>query len=232
MGEGQIAVHGRKERVAVDEYTIEHILPQNPNLSTAWKLALGPEWERVQKQWLHTLGNLTLTGYNAEYSDRAFTEKRDMTGGFKESPLKLNAGLGLLDAWNEAAIQERAGRLADQALAVWAAPELDAATLAAYQPESAPANGGYSIEDHPHLLSPGLREVFEAFRKEVLALDPCVSEEFMKLYVAYKAEWCRRPSDCALACRDQRPERAVQRHHEHQPCLRPARIGWSFAFVA
>ena len=44
----------------------------------------------------------------------------------------------------------------------------------------------------------GLREVFEAFRKEVLALDPCVSEEFMKLYVAYKAEWCRRPSDCAL----------------------------------
>ena len=180
--------HGRKERVAVDEYTIEHILPQNPNLSTAWKLALGPEWERVQKQWLHTLGNLTLTGYNAEYSDRAFTEKRDMTGGFKESPLKLNAGLGLIDAWNEAAIQERAGRLADQALAVWAAPKLDAATLAAYQPETAPANGGYSIEDHPHLLSPGLREVFEAFRKEVLALDPCVSEEFMKLYVAYKAE--------------------------------------------
>ena len=57
--------HGRKERVPVDEYTIEHILPQNPNLSAAWKLALGPEWERVQKQWLHTLGNLTLTGYNS-----------------------------------------------------------------------------------------------------------------------------------------------------------------------
>jgi hypothetical protein len=52
--------------------------------------------------------------------------------------------LGLIDAWNEAAIQERAGRLADQALAVWAAPKLDAATLAAYQPESAPVNGGYS----------------------------------------------------------------------------------------
>jgi uncharacterized protein with ParB-like and HNH nuclease domain len=84
--------HGRKERVPVDEYTIEHILPQNPNLSAAWKLALGAEWERVQKQWLHTLGNLTLTGYNVEYSDRAFTQKRDMTGGFKESPLRLNAG--------------------------------------------------------------------------------------------------------------------------------------------
>jgi uncharacterized protein with ParB-like and HNH nuclease domain/predicted transport protein len=180
--------HGRKERVPVDEYTIEHILPQNPDLPAAWKEALGGEWQRIQQQWLHTLGNLTLTGYNAEYGDRPFAEKRDMAGGFKESPLKLNAGLGQLDAWNEAAIQERAGRLADQALTVWAAPRLDAATLAAYLPEKPPAAGSYTIEDHPHLLTLGLREVFEAFRKEVLALDPCVTEEFMKLYVAYKAE--------------------------------------------
>jgi predicted transport protein len=180
--------HGRKERVPVDEYTIEHILPQNPELSTAWRQALGPDWQRVQQQWLHTLGNLTLTGYNAEYSDRPFTEKRDMAGGFKESPLKLNAGLGQINAWNEAAIQERAGRLADLALAVWTAPKLDAATLSAYQPKRESATSGYSIEDHPHLLSGGMREVFEGFRKQVLALDPNVSEEFLKLYVAYKAE--------------------------------------------
>ena len=180
--------HGRKERVPVDEYTIEHILPQNPDLPAAWQNALGADWQRVQKDWLHTLGNLTLTGYNAEYSDRPFAEKRDMEGGFKQSPLKLNAGLGRLDAWNEATIQKRAAQLADWALEVWAAPKLDAATLSAYQPTKLPATGGYSIEYHPHLLAPGLREVFEAFRKAVLALDPCVSEEFMKLYVAYKAE--------------------------------------------
>jgi uncharacterized protein with ParB-like and HNH nuclease domain/predicted transport protein len=180
--------HGRKERVAVDEYTIEHILPQNASLPAAWQQALGADWQRVQQQWLHTLGNLTLTGYNAEYSDRAFAEKRDMTGGFKQSPLKLNVGLGQLDTWNEAAIQERAGRLADQALTVWTAPKLDAATLAGYQPVKVPTTGSHTIDDHPHLLSPGLREVFEAFRKEVLALDACVTEEFMKWYVAYKAE--------------------------------------------
>jgi len=104
---------GRKERVPKNEYTIEHILPQNPELPAAWRQALGDDWQRVQQQWLHTLGNLTLTGYNAEYSDRAFADKRDMKGGFAESPLKLNAGLGQLDAWNEAAIQARAGRLAD-----------------------------------------------------------------------------------------------------------------------
>ena len=163
--------HGRKERVPVDEYTIEHILPQNPDLPAAWQQALGGDWQHVQQQWLHTLGNLTLTGYNTEYSDRPFAEKRDMEGGFKQSPLKLNAGLGQLVAWNEAAIQKRAGQLADQALAVWTAPTLDAATLAAYQPTKLPPPGGYTIEDHPNLLAHGLREVFEAFRKEVLALD-------------------------------------------------------------
>ena len=172
----------------MDEYTIEHILPQNPDLSAAWRQALGDDWQRVQQQWLHTLGNLTLTGYNAEYSDRPFIEKRDMAGGFRESPLRVNGGLSQLDAWNEVAIHDRAGRLADQALAVWAAPKLDAGALASYQPEKVTATGGYTIDIHPHLLSPGMRDVFEAFRKEVLALDPCVSEAFMKLYVAYKAE--------------------------------------------
>lgn len=180
--------YGRKERVAVDEYTIEHILPQNPNLSAAWKLALGVEWEGVQQQWLHTLGNLTLTGYNGEYSDRPFNEKRDMVGGFKESPLKLNAGLGMLEIWNETAIKERANRLANQAITVWGAPKLDDETLKTYQPTKVKSSTYYTIDDHPYLSAIGLRDVFEVFRKEILALDPCVSEEFLKLYVAYKAE--------------------------------------------
>lgn len=180
--------HGRKERVPVDQYTIEHILPQNPELSAAWRQALGDEWQRVQQEWLHTLGNLTLTGYNAEYSDRPFAEKRDMKGGFAESPLRLNAGLGQLETWNEDTIKARAGRLADQALSVWTAPKLDPEILAAYRPAKRADTGGYSIADHPNLLLPEMRELFEAFRKEVLALDPCVTEEFLKLYVAYKAE--------------------------------------------
>ncbi len=64
---------------------------------------------------------------------------------------------------------------------------LPAEVLTAYRPKSAP-QAGYTIDDHPQLLSTGLRPVFEAFRKEVLALDGCVTEEFLKLYVAYKAE--------------------------------------------
>jgi hypothetical protein len=113
--------HSRKERVPVDEYTIEHILPQNENLSTQWQAELGSEWERIHKTYLHTLGNLTLSGYNSEYSDRPFTEKRDMSGGFKESPLRLNQGLGSLVYWNEETIHQRAEKLAGQAVSVWAA---------------------------------------------------------------------------------------------------------------
>ena len=95
--------HDRKERVTVDEYTIEHIMPQNDVLSAHWKRDLGPDWKDIQKKWLHTLGNLTLTGYNPELSDRPFTDKRDMKGGFADSPLRMNQGLGKLDSWTEEA---------------------------------------------------------------------------------------------------------------------------------
>lgn len=179
--------HGRKERVPVDEYTIEHIMPQNEMLSVDWKKALGSEWERVHQTWLHTLGNLTLTGYNSEYSDRPFLEKRDMEGGFRDSPLKVNAGLGKLESWDEDDIKKRAEKLAALAPDVWPAPALSAEILTAYRP-SVGAPTSYTIEDHPHLLTPAMRELFEAFRTEVLALDPCIGEEFLKLYVAYKAE--------------------------------------------
>ena len=180
--------HGRKERVPVDEYTIEHILPQNESLSAKWRDELGPEWQRVQETWLHTLGNLTLTGYNAEYSDRPFSEKRDMKGGFRESPLKLNEGLSSLDKWDEAAIKNRAERLAAVAAGVWAVPSLQAEVLESYRRRGEKA-AGYTIDDHPQLaIGSAMRDLFEIFRKDVLALDPCVSEEFLKHYVAYKAE--------------------------------------------
>jgi uncharacterized protein with ParB-like and HNH nuclease domain/predicted transport protein len=178
--------HGRKEWVPVDEYTIEHILPQNENLSPQWQAELGPEWQSIQQTWLHTLGNLTLTGYNSEYSDRSFAEKRDMPGGFAESPLRMNKGLAALEHWNEVTIRQRAEALAAQAVSVWPAPVLELAVLEAYKPEAATA--GYTIDDHPHLVTGPMHELFQAFRQQVLALDPCVTEEFLKLYVAYKAE--------------------------------------------
>lgn len=177
---------GRKEPVSIEEYTIEHILPQNPDLSKPWRDELGEDWKKVQERYLHTLGNLTLTGYNSEYSDHPFQKKRDMPGGFAESPLQLNKGLGQLDTWTETEIIARANRLAEEALQLWPAPVVSPEALAQYRPE--PTEDEYSIHDHPHLLEPTRRELFEKFSTAVLALDPVITRQFLKLYVAFKAE--------------------------------------------
>ena len=187
--------HGRKERVMIESYTIEHILPQNEALSKDWQTELGTEWARIQQNWLHTLGNLTLTGYNSEYSDRSFAYKRDEVVdkagnlvGFAHSPLKLNLGLGNVAKWNEDAIKSRALRLSKDAVKVWASPQLAADILSWYRPTIIKSNQLYTIADHPQLAIKAMRELFETLRQSILELDPCVSEDFLKLYVAYKAE--------------------------------------------
>jgi uncharacterized protein with ParB-like and HNH nuclease domain/predicted transport protein len=178
----------RKERVTVQDYTIEHIMPQNEFLSEIWQKALGDDWKRIHDQYLHTLGNLTLTGYNSEYSDRPFSEKRDMEGGFKQSPLKLNEGLGSCLQWNEEAIKFRAEKLAEKARSIWKAPALKEEILDVYRESKTNVSTAYTIDVHPNIAVGPMRELFDTFRVEVMALDDCVREEFLKLYVAYKAE--------------------------------------------
>lgn len=48
--------HNRKEKMSVENYTIEHIMPQNEELSEAWRQDLGPDWQKVHAEYLHTLG--------------------------------------------------------------------------------------------------------------------------------------------------------------------------------
>lgn len=180
---------GRKEAVSIEEYTIEHILPQNPNLSPEWQSDLGVQWQEIQDKYLHTLGNLTLTGYNSEYSDNPFLVKRDMKGGFFESPLRLNAGIGKLERWSQAEIEARAERLSMEALSVWVSPKLSEDIVAYYKKSEKQEESAYSFEDHPNLFySRERQQLFERFANSVLNLDPVVTKHFLKLYVAFKAE--------------------------------------------
>ena len=125
--------YGRKELVDTESYTIEHIMPQNKILSQEWKKDLGERWMDIHEKYLHTVGNLTLTGYNPELSDRPFMEKRDMEGGFADSPLRLNSSLAKLEHWNEGEIVKRAQELAQKALDVWEYPEIPAEILDKYK---------------------------------------------------------------------------------------------------
>ena len=104
-------------------YTIEHIMPQNIEHNLSWQQMLGEDWQEVHSLYLHTLGNLTITGYNAEMSNKSFGEKVNGESGFKHSHLKLNESIAQCDVWNKKAIQRRTNILTDIILKIWKYPE-------------------------------------------------------------------------------------------------------------
>lgn len=104
-------------------YTIEHIMPQNIEHNLSWQQMLGENWQEVHSLYLHTLGNLTITGYNAEMSNKSFWEKVNGESGFKHSHLKLNESIAQCDVWNKKAIQRRTNILTDIILKIWKYPE-------------------------------------------------------------------------------------------------------------
>ena len=109
--------YNNKEVVDFEELQIEHIMPQT--LTDEWKKELGSGWELTYQKYLDTLGNLTLTGYNPEYSNKLFIEKRDMKKGFKDSGLQLNRDLAKLEKWTEKEILDRAKELSRIGLEIW-----------------------------------------------------------------------------------------------------------------
>lgn len=169
-----------KEPVNTQKCNIEHIMPQT--LTPEWQKDLGENFEAIHEKYLHTIGNLTLTGYNSEYSNNSFQEKRDMKNGFKQSPLRLNQSLKDLESFGEKEIEERANDLADRALKIWTYPILDAETLEKYK--SKKAKKVYDLSSYK--FSPYSRELFDTLRKEIKALDERVTENFMKHYITYK----------------------------------------------
>ena len=105
------------------ELTVEHIMPQV--LTPAWQEALGEEHFRIHEEWLHTIANLTLTGYNSQYSNRTFAEKKTVENGFAQSGLRLNQYIAQFDKWTEDEMKLRRDKLAELAKGVWPYPESD-----------------------------------------------------------------------------------------------------------
>lgn len=176
---------GNKAPIIIENYTIEHIMPQSSNLKDEWKTMLGPNWREIQKTYLHTIGNLTLTAYNSEMSDNPFMIKMEMEGGFKESALRLNAYLVKLTEWNEQRIKERAALLSDKAKQIWQYPDLEPEELAPYQIEEKPTQR-YTLESYN--INAFTKMLFEMLDRRIMNLSPDVKREFKKLYIAYKLD--------------------------------------------
>lgn len=181
----QLENFGNKAPICIENYTIEHIMPQNRNLSPEWQEMLGSNWKDVQKTYLHTIGNLTLTAYNSEMSDHSFLTKIDMEGGFKESALRLNSFVVKQSQWTEETIKERACILADKAKQIWPFPVITDAELAPYRVEEKPAER-YSLATYD--TNAFTKMLFEILDRRIQNLSPNVKREFKKLYVAYKLD--------------------------------------------
>ncbi len=168
-----------KEPVDTQKCNIEHIMPQT--LTPKWEGDLGENFEAIHEKYLHTIGNLTLTGYNSEYSNNSFQEKRDMEKGFKQSSLKLNQSLKDLESFGEKEIEKRANDLADWALKIWTYPKLDAETLEKYKPKK--EKKAYDLSSYN--FGPDSRELFDILSKEIKALDERITEKFNQEYISY-----------------------------------------------
>ncbi|MBI3966859.1 MAG: DUF262 domain-containing protein [Chloroflexi bacterium] len=104
---------------------IEHVMPQTLGDSPhgdAWRHMLGPEWDRVHSRLLHTLGNLTLTGYNQPLSNSSYEVKRQELA---KSHLELNRYFANSAIWEAEAIRRRGAHLAVRLAEIWPRPLLE-----------------------------------------------------------------------------------------------------------
>jgi uncharacterized protein with ParB-like and HNH nuclease domain len=125
-GHGQLEKKGRflletletqahKEQIIhLDRLTIEHVMPQT--LTAEWRAHLGDDAQTTHDLYLHTLGNLTLTGYNSELSNAPYAVKRQKLA---HSHLALNDYFQPVEQWRAPDIQQRAEVLTEQALQCW-----------------------------------------------------------------------------------------------------------------
>ena len=109
--------HQHKEPAELRRLTVEHVMPQD--LTDDWREALGPDADAIHASLLHTLGNLTLTGYNPELSNSPFSEKRSL---LQDSNLAMNREIAEEAEWGPEQILSRAKRLAERAIEIWPGP--------------------------------------------------------------------------------------------------------------
>lgn len=113
---------GHKEGPNLRGLTVEHVMPQKieeGRSAREWKAMLGADWAVAHEAWLHTLGNLTLTGYNPKLSNRPFPKKNEL---FARSNIQLNDYFLKLHTWDAEAIKTRGSELAKKAAQLWPRP--------------------------------------------------------------------------------------------------------------
>jgi len=177
----------RKEPISITDYTIEHVMPQNENISSEWKRELGTDYLTVHQTYLHTIGNLTLTGYNPSLSDKPFSLKKSTEKGFLKSPLFLNESIAQAHQWNKESIERRAELLVKKALTIWNYPVVDQQTIDKYLP-SKQQEQELDFDYYKNRFTDTTLYFYEQLKDKVLAIDPSLIKiSYTKKYIAFKA---------------------------------------------
>jgi uncharacterized protein with ParB-like and HNH nuclease domain/predicted transport protein len=176
--------YGSKELTDTTKYSIEHIMPQNDKLAAEWRRMLGDEWQNTQREWIHRLGNLTLTGYNSTYSDRPFEEKKTIPGGFSESSVRLNKFVREQREWTPLEMDQRGRDLANRAIVIWPGLVVEKALIdKAKEAEMREHAQRRDVSKVP--MSPAARQLFNVLSEKVRLLDSGIIELAEQRSVSY-----------------------------------------------
>ena len=176
----------RREKVSLSDYSIEHIMPQNKNLNSAWQQELWESRKEVHAKYVNTLWNLTLihSGNNSAFSDNSFSDKKKLpNNGFDTSPLYLNESVRTETSWTDEAINKRASLLANKATKVWSLDVLWDEIISKYTSKQEEEKE-YNYDSYSHLVWKNM-DLFMHLQEKVLGLHPEVEEHCRKLYIAY-----------------------------------------------
>lgn len=174
------------------DVTIEYVLPENKNLKSYWREALGENWQELQKKYVHTVGNLTFSNraYNSEMQDYSFEDKMKVEGGIKYSNYRLSDDIANSSKWGIEEIVSRSQRLAKDALNIWKRPELSNELMKKYRNNTKAEKNQYENMDHYPEMRKEIKEKYEELDKRILELDKNIQKVYTKHYVAYKFEYC------------------------------------------
>ena len=134
---------------------------------------LGDDWESVHQTWLHRLGNLTLTGYNSNYSNRPFEEKKTIQGGFEQSAVRLNGYVRKQTRWTATEMEERGADLASRAVKIWPHHNTDEQLILSAELQELRAR---AVDEKPESIrmSASVRDVLYAIRDSVRVLGESI----------------------------------------------------------
>lgn len=177
--------HQNKKELVFSNYTVEHILPQGKIVPKDWIKALGDNWEVKFETWVHTIGNITLTLYNSEYSNHSFEDKKTMENGFLESQLKLNKFVIRCDEWNDIKIKERALDLFKYCSKIWTKPILEKNILENYVDKKI-KNIGYDLMNHKNYSDGTMKKIFDKIINFSENINPNIIIMPLKEYINIK----------------------------------------------